>query len=62
MAKRVIPPSDGLTMFVNDNGSISLVQYDPSEQQDDLIVIELREVETVRQWLAELYIEATAVG
>lgn len=60
MAKRVIPPSDGLTMFINDNGSISLVQYDPSEQRDDLVVIELREVETVRQWLAELYAEATA--
>lgn len=62
MTRYVIPPSDGLTMFINETGSISLLQYDPSEQSDDLVVIELREVETVREWLLALYNEATAVG
>lgn len=58
MADRKIPPTNGLEMFVNEAGSITMIQNDPINQDDALIVIELRDVETVRQWLAELRIEA----
>jgi hypothetical protein len=58
MAERKIPPTNGLEMFVNQNDAITMIQNDPINQDDALIVIQLRDVETVRQWLAELYLEA----
>ena len=60
MTERSIDPTEGLEAFINEGGSISLRQshvYDG----EHTVVIELRDVETVRQWLAELYLEA-AVG
>ena len=59
MAERKIPPTSGLRMFVNEGGSISIAQHDQFFQDEVVIAIELRDVETVRQWLAELLLEAT---
>lgn len=56
--ERKIPPTDGLEMFVNQGGSISIVQWDRIEQDTVVITVELRDVETVRQWLSELLLEA----
>jgi len=45
-------------MFVNQGGSISIVQWNRIEQDTVVITVELRDVETVRQWLYELLLEA----
>ena len=56
--ERKIYPTDGLEVFLNDAGSISLVQQNISDDSPHVVIIELRDVETVRQWLAELLAEA----
>ena len=58
MAERKIPPTDGLEVYLNDGGSIVLVQEPPNDEKQ-FIFIHPRDIETVRQWLAELYLEAT---
>ena len=59
MTKRTIDPTEGLEVFINEGGSISLKQSHTYDGEHT-VVIELRDVETVRQWLAELLAEATA--
>ena len=59
MIERVIPPTYGLEMYLNDNLDIVLRQETPYEGKQ-FVVINPSDVETVRQWLAELYLEATA--
>ena len=59
MTKRAIEPTDGLEVFINEGGSISFKQSHTYDGEHT-VVIELRDVETVRQWLAELYLEAAA--
>lgn len=57
MAERIITPTEGIEAFVNKGGSITLKQNDANDELN-FVVIELRDVETVRQWLAELLVEA----
>ena len=52
--ERKIYPTDGLEVFLNDAGSISLAQQNIYDDSPHVVIIELRDVETVRQWLAEL--------
>ena len=56
--ERKIYPTDGLEVFLNFAGSISLVQQNIYDDSPHVVIIELRDVETVRQWLAELLAEA----
>lgn len=57
MAERKIAPTYGIEAFINKRGAISLKQYDPYSEEDVIVQVELRDVETVRQWLAELLLE-----
>lgn len=58
MAERKIEPTYGIEAFVNQRGAISLKQYNPYSEEEIIVQVELRDVETVRQWLAELALEA----
>lgn len=58
MDDRIIQPTDGIEAFVNKLFSITLQQYRQDCGEVNRVVIELRDVETVRQWLAELLVEA----
>ena len=57
MANRAIPPTDGIEMYLNENLSIVLMQQ-PVYEDKQYVVIHPKDVETVRQWLAELLAEA----
>ncbi len=57
MAERTIPPTEGLEMYLNASRAIVLKQQ-PFNDETQIIIINPTDIETVRQWLAELYLEA----
>lgn len=59
MTDRKIPATESLEVYISEGRSIVLLQQ-PENDDAQVVVIQLRDVETVRQWLAELYAEATA--
>lgn len=58
MDKYLIPPTMGLEMYINKSGTITLKQDDFVAQDTYYVMINLGDVETVRQALADLLAEA----
>jgi hypothetical protein len=57
MEERKIPPTEGLEMYLNASRAIVLKQQ-PFNDETQIIIINPSDVEIVRKWLLDLYIES----
>lgn len=50
-----LPPTQGIKVFLNEGGSISLSQYDPYfDDEPNIVVIEAHQVDAIIGWLQYL--------